>query len=462
MKAGISVAGLTILLSACALPQFSHTNVEIGDQPIEASRATLHVTPERGRDDALVVLALSGGGSRAAYWSASVMLRLQTVFADLDILCEVDAISSVSGGSLPAAYYGISVDTEAPCPGSRLYKGHGRKWDEETVKELMTKNYINRWFGNWYWPTNIAKFWLTSFDRTDIMAQTFADNLYDSRPAGQDLKIGDLLPNRPYLILNATNGTSDAFGELFTFTAEDFSSINSDINDYDLARAVMSTATFPAVFNYMTLKSFNKGNYVHIFDGGNADNLGLSGVCRMFDAMEQRIPADKSDKSPCTNSTPQPASARSAKGIPQRVIVILVDAYTGKSGVDSSVRDSRRFSDFIVDSNFLDASDSLLSANRKQTLRHFRERFAELYREDEKRKHHMVFYHLKFADIKDDVLREGVDNIPTNFKIAALGARSIDAAVDRLLTPDNTCLAAIKAILSGGSYNGDPLCAYAN
>src|SRR2546430_13672047 len=36
---------------------------------------------------------------------------------------------------------------------------------------LFRSNYIARWIGNWFWPLNIAKFWLTAFDRTDIMAQ---------------------------------------------------------------------------------------------------------------------------------------------------------------------------------------------------------------------------------------------------------------------------------------------------
>jgi predicted acylesterase/phospholipase RssA len=128
---------------------YSHTNTRLAGKSEPVSRATLHVTSERGRDDALVVLAFSGGGSRAAYWSASTMLQLQKVFLDIDILCEVDVISSVSGGSLPAAYYGISTDTTAPCREPALSKGHGHKWDEKTVKELMTRNYINRWFGNW-------------------------------------------------------------------------------------------------------------------------------------------------------------------------------------------------------------------------------------------------------------------------------------------------------------------------
>ncbi|TAL04895.1 MAG: patatin-like phospholipase family protein [Porticoccaceae bacterium] len=435
MKAGIWTVGVALLLSACGFSPYSHTNVERRDPAIEPSRATLHVTPERGRDDTLFVLALSGGGSRAAYWSANVMLALQTTFPDLDMLCEVDVISSVSGGSLPAAYYGISTDAK-PCPGAVAQKGYGRGWDRAVVRRLMRKNYINKWFGNWFWPTNIAKYWVTSYDRTDIMAQTLADNLYDRRPTGQDLKIGDLLPDRPYLILNATNGTSDSFGKSFTFTAEDFSTIKSDINDYELGRAVMATATFPAVFSYMTLKNFDKDAYTHVFDGGNMDNLGLYGVSRMFDTME----------------TP----------IPPRVIVILVDAYTGKSGVDSHDWDSRKVSDFIVDSNFLDSSDSLLAANREKTLGAFVAKLATLKDGDSARKSHTIFYHVKFEDIKDDELRKEVTNIPTNFKISRPDARVIDKVVARLMTPDNVCLAAIRDILSGGDYLGgdNPTCTY--
>ena len=75
-----------------------------------ASRATFDIRDDRGEKDVLVLLALSGGGSRAAYFSGAVMLRLQQVFTDLDLLQEVDVISAVSGGSLPAAYYAVSRD----------------------------------------------------------------------------------------------------------------------------------------------------------------------------------------------------------------------------------------------------------------------------------------------------------------------------------------------------------------
>ena len=426
MKAGIWIA-VVLMLSACGFLPYSHTNIERRDSVIEPSRATLNVTPERGRDDTLFVLALSGGGSRAAYWSANVMLALQTTFPDLDMLCEVDVISSVSGGSLPAAYYGISTDAK-PCAGAVAQPGYGRGWDRAVVRRLMRKDYINKWFGNWFWPTNIAKYWTTSYDRSDIMAQTLADNLYDKRPMGWDLTMADLLPDRPYLILNATNGTSNTFGESFTFTAEDFLTLKSDINDYNLGRAVMGTATFPAVFNYMTLRNFDQGAYTHVFDGGNVDNLGLTGVSRMLDAMGDEIP--------------------------QRVIVILVDAYTGKSGVDPGKSDSRRFADFIIDSNFIDATDSLLAANRKRAVKNFKQRLTELMDSDatKSRKSHTIFYHVQFADVQDAGLKAAVNDIPTNFKISRPNTKVIDQVVAHLLNPENTCLRAIKDLLSGGDY----------
>lgn len=438
MKTGIWIA-VVLMLSACGFSPYSHTNIARRDAVIEPSRATLNVTSERGRDDTLFVLALSGGGSRAAYWSANVMLALQTTFPDVDMLCEVDVISSVSGGSLPAAYYGISTDA-VPCPGAVEQPGYGRGWDRAVVRRLMRKDYINKWFGNWFWPTNVAKYWTTSYDRSDIMAQTLADNLYDKRPMGWDLTMADLLPDRPYLILNATNGTSDTFGESFTFTADDFLTLKSDINDYNLGRAVMGTATFPAVFNYMTLRNFDKDAYTHIFDGGNVDNLGLTGVSRMLDVVGDRVP--------------------------QRVVVILVDAFTGKSGVDPERPDSRRFADFIIDSNFIDATDSLLAANRKRALKHFKQRLAQLIDGDATngRKTHTIFYHIKFADVKDPALKAEVNDIPTNFKITRPNTQVIDRVVEKLFNPENICLLAIRDLLNGGDYvnaNADGMqCSY--
>ncbi len=210
------------------------------------------------------------------------MLQMEKVFSSegLNLLKEVDAISSVSGGSLPAAYYAISQDT---APGSASARSN-RNWDDSTVKELMARNYINKWIGNWFWPGNMAKYWFTAYDRSDIMAQTFADNLYDTSFTGTDLLYRDINPERPQLIINATIGNQGLMGETFTFTRDDFAIyLNSDLSSYDIARAVMASASFPSVFHYMTLRNYHAENkYMHVFDGGNSDNLGLKSVMRII------------------------------------------------------------------------------------------------------------------------------------------------------------------------------------
>ncbi|PYO19509.1 MAG: hypothetical protein DMD88_15055, partial [Candidatus Rokuibacteriota bacterium] len=222
-----------MLLQGCALTtHFAYTNTTLARTENKAPQASFEIKRRtRQYGDVLVLLALSGGGSRAAYFSARTMLALERVpgpqGATLNVLNEVDLISAVSGGSLAAAYYAASFDAGTPgIPPGR------RKWDERTVTDLMSRNYIARWIGNWFWPLNIAKFWLTAFDRTDIMAQTFADNFFDSTRTGVDLRIRDLNPARPNLVLNATIGSrsyreddparAKLFGTVFTFTHEDF------------------------------------------------------------------------------------------------------------------------------------------------------------------------------------------------------------------------------------------------
>ena len=201
------------------------------------------------------------------------------------------------------------------------------------------------------------------------MAQTFADNLFDIRIAGKnfgkDLNFSQLNPLRPNLVINATRGSANftkegekenSFGQPFTFTEEDFKNIDSSIARYKLSRGVMASATFPGVFNFMTLKNFKKeGGYVHLFDGGNSDNLGLTSIKRLIWTLnEDKISIDRSRLSNY-----------------EKIIVILVDAYTNASGVSAKKPDPRKWYDFMVDSNFIVAVDSLLSKNRENLLTQF-------------------------------------------------------------------------------------------
>jgi predicted acylesterase/phospholipase RssA len=518
--------------------------------------ASFQIADDRGNQDVLLMLALSGGGSRAAYFSARVMTTLQHD-SDLDILKEVDVISSVSGGSLAGAYYAVTQDPEfvIPVPRCRLdcgvfdwqskidcqktgkkqqlvigkltaeemeeaqkslrkaIKGCSAKewsyidrlfnlsqakvtsnriwisreqwlgWTEKRlqnlnlgfnrahVEDLMSRNYINRWLQSWFWPTNIVRYWFTAYDRSDIMTQTFEDNLFDTKNLGFALKFGDLNPERPYLIINATDGTEAYktkkqglkarsqnmhFGSVFTFTDEDFTEhLSSDIYQFDVARGVMASAAFPAVFSYVTLKDFTDENdvrYHHVFDGGNADNLGLQSLSRVIRSNPDRY---------------------------KHIIVILVDAFIEPVGKSSKNPEPRSTFSHYLDMNFMDSFDALLKSNRQIGINEFLKENIDL-------KDKMTFWHITFDKIDENVidikppsndenkpetktlreefnfitplsdnenkpeirtLREGLNRIETTLRIFDDDRARIDEAVRIIFNKDGPCLERIKKIL---------------
>lgn len=335
-----------------------------------------------------------------------------------------------------------------------------RKWDEKTVTDAMTKNYTARWVGNWFWPHNLVLYWSTSYDRSNIMARTLSDNLFDVGydwdnfftpwKYGDDLKFKDFNAERPYLIINATDSTASesnnaehksihnensnqeepepsTFGRIFTFTTETFyEQLNSDINEYPVGHAVMASAAFPAVFNYVTMRNYTtegaKKNYVHVFDGGNTDNLGITSVRNILERYGEQN-----------------------KKKLEKVVVILVDAYTKPIGIDRRKSDSRTsfFLERFVDLNLMDSFDTLLSANRSHKVAEFRKWFNKKFPEDS------VFLHITFEGLpsKENDLRENLDKIPTDFSINDENARYIDRAVEILLSEDNLILQRIKSLL---------------
>src|SRR4051794_39684191 len=79
---------------------------QAGEEPINERQITPTTKPtpftgDTNGDGYFVGLALSGGGSRSANFSAACMFELQRI----GLLQRVDYISSVSGGSLTGAYY---------------------------------------------------------------------------------------------------------------------------------------------------------------------------------------------------------------------------------------------------------------------------------------------------------------------------------------------------------------------
>src|SRR2546425_222451 len=150
---------LALLLSACTLvPWWASVNRDGRDN---ATVAAVTLSADAFRDGMFVGLALSGGGSRAANFGAAVMLEL----AELGALDRVDAISSVSGGSLAAAYYMLQGE-------------RGIAFTRREVDARFARDFQLRWLVRWFDPRNALRYWFTAFDRSDIMVQVFDANLF--------------------------------------------------------------------------------------------------------------------------------------------------------------------------------------------------------------------------------------------------------------------------------------------
>jgi len=357
--------------------------------------------PENCRDDRFVALAISGGGSRASIFGAAVMFELQRY----GLLQHVDLVSCVSGGCLTAAYYALSCDDpedRAACPPTT--NGAARyAWREDTVYPLMERNFLTRWFGNWFWPNNIAKFWFTHFDRTDIMAETISSNLYDqSILDNNQFRFRDLNPNRPNLAINATNVTAGQSREFpFTFTPEQFQKLDSDLDRYPIANAVMASASFPGAFNYVTLRDFRSQQYVHLLDGGAYDNLGLNAIKA---AMETN--AGNADS-------------------PRQRVVIIIDAYMALENRLAREPEPRSWTDYIVDSNFFVAYDTLLTSLRTTQLQ-----FADTLL----KQHGGTLLHISWENLEKDKdpetawLGNRLNRIPTSLNIVSKNAERLRRA----------------------------------
>jgi len=378
--------------------------------------------PENCRDDRFVALAISGGGSRASIFGAAVMFELQRY----GLLQHVDLVSCVSGGCLTAAYYALSCDDpgdKQACPPTT--NGAARyAWREETVYPLLERHLLWRWFGNWFWPNNIAKFWFTHFDRTDIMAETISHNLYDqSILDNNQFRFRDLNPDRPNLAINATNVTAGPSHEFpFAFTPEQFQKLNSDLDRYPIANAVMASASFPGAFNYVTLRDFHAQQYVHLLDGGAYDNLGLNAIRT---AMETR-----------SGNTDDPK---------QRV-VIIIDAYMALDNSMARQAEPRSWTDYFIDSNFFVAYDTLLTSLRATQLQ-----FAKTLL----KQHGGTMLHISWENLDKDGdpelawLGKRLNRIPTSLNITAKSAERLRRAARILVEKE------LKHILCDPSRKAD-------
>ena len=271
---------LSLLLSGCATAPAAPINAPMGGAPAD-------VEGRAPAGDDLIVLALSGGGARAASFHLGVLQALRdTPGRDGRPLTEhIALITSVSGGSVLAAYYGLHGDAGLDTFDA-AYLAHD--WNIRGPAS----------------PLGIAGALGGGMNGPRQLRDWLAANVYGDATMG-DMRAG------PRVIINATdlyNSTPFAFTQFF------FDGICSDVRRVRVADAVAASMAVPVAFRPVVMESYGgrcpgppawtarvlaardagetvhetarafqnyRGDthagqhFVHLVDGGVADNFGM-------------------------------------------------------------------------------------------------------------------------------------------------------------------------------------------
>lgn len=308
------------------------------------TRASQNLTVAELPNGVFIGISMSGGGSRATNFSAAVLLELEK----LGILQKTAVISSVSGSSLVAAYYG-------------LYGNTGLWKDVMQLRSSFRTDFESPWLWSWLDPRNFMRYWFTNFNRSDMMRQVLDNELFDEKQFKDMGAVSPEILGRPQILINAT---SDDTGRQFVYSDEQFAhGLNSRLDTYPVANAVMASSAFPGVFQNITLKDYRiKGgefsrdelggetqNYGHLFDGGPSDNLGVKPLVEIIDNLYQ-------------SGDPQKQ--------PKGCFLFVADAYPYQESLNHLQKmDTRSWYDYIFSTNLISASDTQLSTHRTDMMK---------------------------------------------------------------------------------------------
>jgi len=173
-------------------------------------------------DDLLVILAISGGGTRAAALGYGVLEELRRTEVSVNgakrrLIDEVDVISAVSGGTFPATYYAL----------------RGEKTFEEFETKVLSRNFETELVQRILTPTNLFRLPSGTFGKSDLFAELYDETVFDHATFA-DLKRA----NGPLVIINGTDITS---GARFSFTQDQFDAICGDLSKVTLGRAIATS-----------------------------------------------------------------------------------------------------------------------------------------------------------------------------------------------------------------------------
>ncbi|MDD2660605.1 MAG: patatin-like phospholipase family protein [Methylococcales bacterium] len=295
------------------------------------------LSDQKNSESLFVILTFSGGGTRAAALSYGVLEKLRNTPIVWEgkhstLLDEVDVISSVSGGSFTAGYYAAFGDA--------TFKD---KSQSGFLRDFLYRDIEGELFNQLFNPANWFRLASPDYSRIDMAANLYNEEIF------KGVKYADLVirKTKPYLMVNATDMS---LGSRFTFEQAQFDPMCSDLGGVDLARAVAASSNFPVAFPPMTMdnhagscgysehqpgwiaeaekdlpinpsryknavlfKTYQDGKkrpFIHLLDGGIADNLGLRGPLQAL----------------ASNDSELNLPVKMGAGVIKKLLIITVDA----------------------------------------------------------------------------------------------------------------------------------------
>jgi len=433
-----------VALGACATrpvnPRLDH--FEPG-QPYAVQRATQSAAQREN----LVILAFSGGGTRAAAFAYGVLEVLRNTDAvkpdgqRVRLLDQVDVITGISGGSFTALAYGLY--------GEKLFDEYEKRFLKRNVQGQIVSGALN--------PLNWGALSSTGWGRSELAANLYDEILFNGAT------FSDLSrPGAPLIVVGATDLSS---GSRLMFNRQNFDVLCADLGSFRLARAAAASSAVPVVLSPLTINNYGgtcgfkepswvakyfdvpdpprpaartikrlqelrdfaeskDQPYLHLVDGGISDNLGLRSVIDVivtFEALHeagQPTPLDhvRSIIVIVVNSLSIPATDWDKReDAPDTVQVLVkaagvpIDRYSGESvellkDIAARWRVLREMRDSVV---FVKpAGEAAKYVNNAPN--------ADIYPID-----------VSFLALKDPAEREYLNQLPTSFVLP-------DEAVDRL------------------------------
>lgn len=436
---------ITFFLSGCATTY--PVNPPLSQVTSDDSYTFQNVVEQSDKgSEVLVMLAFSGGGTRAAAFSYGALKELADTHLvgagrSYRLSDEIDVITAVSGGSFTAAYFGLY--------GDRIFEDYEQVFLRRNVQGELTGQVLN--------PFNWFRLLSPFYTRADMATELYDETIFDHAT------FSDLTQaHGPYIVINATEMT---LGTRFQFTQDYANIICTDLSQLPVARAVTASSAVPILFSPITMTNragecgwqqpawvrealdtgertsrlYNLASnmtaledreerpYLHLFDGGLADNLGLramlDGVLRHHGIVEALDALQLNDT--------------------RRVVVILVNAETALD-----VESSRKMQTPTFTASLSAATSVPLQRYSFETVALLKDRLMEWERqsyeaecgpgaypaapktnpadEDGCKGVNFHFIEVNFSEHPDPEERDYLKQLPTSFVLT-------DEAVDRLI-----------------------------